>query len=118
VSNVTLMALSGKYFARTVGGSLDLRHSRQERKGMVQRRLTSLVDDLNGTAAVETVRFGVGGPEYEIDLSAANARQLRSALAPFVSKARRLRAGQPATRRQTLRIGVSIDPDWSGSLSP
>ncbi len=83
--------------------------------GMAQRRLTSLVDDLNGRTADETVRFGLGGPEYEIDLSRANARKLRSALAPFVAKARRVRPAprSAATRKPPLRIGLTIDPEWS-----
>lgn len=86
---------------------------------MSQRRMTSLVDDLNGGTADETVRFGVGGPEYEIDLSRANAQQLRSALAPFVAKARPVRPGAKAaaTRKPLLRIGLTIDPDWSDESS-
>ncbi|MDX6257185.1 MAG: hypothetical protein QOJ11_3519 [Frankiales bacterium] len=80
---------------------------------MAERRLTSLVDDLNGSVAAETVRFGVGGALYEIDLSADHARQLRSALAPFVVKARRVRPAATRTRRQPLRIGVTVDPEWS-----
>jgi len=35
------------------------------------------------------VRFGVGGSEYEIDLSEKNAAKLRKQLAPFVDHARR-----------------------------
>jgi hypothetical protein len=80
---------------------------------MSQRRLTSLIDDLGGGAADETVRFGVGGPHYEIDLSAAHAQQLRSAFAPFIRKARRVRAGDARPARSApLLIGVAIDPDW------
>ncbi|MDX6204252.1 MAG: hypothetical protein QOE76_609 [Frankiales bacterium] len=84
---------------------------------MAERRTTSLVDDLNGSAAVETVRFGVGGPVYEIDLNAAHARELRAALAPFIRKARRARPGAAPARRQPLRIGVTIDPEWAGQVS-
>ncbi len=84
---------------------------------MAQRRTTSVVDDLNGSTAVETVRFGLGGPQYEIDLSADNARRLRSALAPFIGKARRVRAGTAPARRQQLRIGVTVDPEWSGNVT-
>ena len=83
---------------------------------MAQRRTTSLVDDLTGSAAVETVRFGFGGPEFEIDLSAEHAATLRSAFAPYVARARRVRRIHvlPA-RRPVLRIGVSVDPEWTGS---
>ncbi len=83
---------------------------------MAQRRETSLVDDLTGSAADETVRFGLGGPEYEIDLSADHAAALRAALSPYVAKARRIRRGQVITpRRSVLRIGVTVDPEWTGN---
>jgi hypothetical protein len=48
-----------------------------------------LVDDLDGSAAEETVSFGLDGRHYEVDLSAKNAAQLRDALAAFVAVARR-----------------------------
>jgi hypothetical protein len=81
---------------------------------MAQRRMTTLVDDLDGSPAEETVRFGFAGPEYEIELNAAHAQQLRAALAPYISKGRRQRDGQRTLRRQPLRIGVTVDPEWSG----
>jgi Lsr2 len=86
---------------------------------MAQRRVTTLVDDLDGSPAAETVRFGFAGPEYEVELNSAHAQQLRSALAPYISKARRTRsqATRPsfgAGRREPLRIAVTVDPDWPG----
>jgi hypothetical protein len=60
------------------------------------------VDDLDGTEAEGTVRFGLDGAEYEIDLNAAHAAALREALAPYVSAARRAggtRRPARATRR-------------------
>jgi len=36
-----------------------------------------LIDDLDGGEAVGTVRFGLDGTEYEIDLSAAHNDELR-----------------------------------------
>jgi nucleoid-associated protein Lsr2 len=48
-------------------------------------------------AAVETVRFAVGGAEYEIDLNKKNAAAFRMQLAPFVEHARR--AGRSAAGR-------------------
>jgi hypothetical protein len=49
------------------------------------------VDDLDGTegADVTSVRFGLDGVDYEIDLSGDNAQRLRDSLAPFVQAARR-----------------------------
>jgi hypothetical protein len=48
-----------------------------------------LVDDTDGGPADETVAFGLDGSEYEIDLSAKNAANLRNALAPWTEKARK-----------------------------
>ena len=56
---------------------------------MAQIREIRLVDDLDGDVADETVEFGVDGKNYEIDLSTANAKKLRDALAEFVASARR-----------------------------
>jgi hypothetical protein len=47
------------------------------------------VDDLDGSAASESVVFGLDGRRYEIDLSGENAAAFRHALAPFVAGARR-----------------------------
>jgi hypothetical protein len=40
---------------------------------MAQRVTVELEDDLDGGPAAETLRFGLGGSEYEIDLSKKNA---------------------------------------------
>jgi nucleoid-associated protein Lsr2 len=56
---------------------------------MAQKVQTLLIDDLDGKEAEGTVRFGLDGAEYEIDLSAKNAGALRKALEPYVSAARR-----------------------------
>lgn len=56
---------------------------------MAQKIQVLLVDDLDGGEAEDTVRFGLDGVEYEIDLSAEHAEALRAALAPFIGAARR-----------------------------
>ncbi|MPY79183.1 MAG: Lsr2 family protein [Actinophytocola sp.] len=56
---------------------------------MAQKVLVSLVDDLDGSEADETVEFGLDGVSYQIDLSTANAEELRDALAQYVEHARR-----------------------------
>jgi nucleoid-associated protein Lsr2 len=55
---------------------------------MAQKVVVSLVDDLAGGTAEETVAFGLDGRDYEIDLSSANASKLREAVATFVAAAR------------------------------
>jgi hypothetical protein len=56
---------------------------------MAQRTIN--IDDLDPTVDtdVETVRFGLDGAGYEIDLGKANRTKLEKALEPFLDKARR-----------------------------
>ncbi|HTK64778.1 MAG TPA: Lsr2 family protein [Pseudonocardia sp.] len=63
---------------------------------MAQKVTVSLIDDLDGDRADETVEFGVDGKNYEIDLSSSNADKLRDALAAYVAAARR-----PGGRRRS-----------------
>jgi Lsr2 len=49
-----------------------------------------LIDDLDGSAAEGTVRFGLDGTGYKIDLNAGHARELRDALTRYVNAARRV----------------------------
>jgi len=62
--------------------------------------VVALEDDLDGSPAQETVRFGLGSSEYEIDLSKKNATMFREQLAPFVEHARQAGRGQ---RRRSAR---------------
>ena len=42
---------------------------------------TLFIDDLDGSEAEDTIRFGLDGTEYEIDLNAEHGQALRDALA-------------------------------------
>jgi nucleoid-associated protein Lsr2 len=68
---------------------------------VAQKIQVLLIDDLDGGEAEGTVRFGLDGVEYEIDLSAEHAEALRRALAPFVGAARR----SPVAGRRPARGG-------------
>ncbi|WP_337060948.1 histone-like nucleoid-structuring protein Lsr2 [Kineococcus sp. G2] len=57
---------------------------------MAQRTTVVLTDDVDGGEASETVRFGVEGDHYEIDLNAENAEKLRRALSLYVEHGRRV----------------------------
>ena len=61
---------------------------------MAQKITVALEDDLDGGPADETVRFGLGGAEYEIDLNKKNAKAFRKQLAPFIEHARKAGRGQ------------------------
>jgi hypothetical protein len=56
---------------------------------MAQKVTVTLVDDLDGGQADETVEFALDGVSYQIDLSNDNATELRDALANYVTSARR-----------------------------
>ena len=62
---------------------------------MAQRVQTLFIDDIDGSEAEGTVRFGLDGTEYEIDLNAKHAEALRKSLARYVEAARR----NPGSRR-------------------
>jgi hypothetical protein len=84
---------------------------RSQEAAMAQKRTVELQDDLDGGPADETVRFGVDGAEYEIDLSTKNAAAFRRKLAPFTGHAREAGRGQ---RRRPARTVASRDR--SGSI--
>lgn len=64
---------------------------------------TLFIDDLDGSAAEGTVRFGLDGTEYEIDLNTEHARQLRDALAAYVRAGRRASGGSRRPARGARR---------------
>lgn len=57
---------------------------------MAQKVNVILVDDLDEGEADETVTFGLDGVQYEIDLSTANATELRNGMDKFIEAARRI----------------------------
>jgi hypothetical protein len=73
---------------------------------MAQKITVTLEDDLDGGPADQTVRFGLDGAEYEIDLSTSNATAFRERLAPYTARARkagrgpRSRSGRSASDRK------------------
>ena len=79
---------------------------------MAQKVTVSLQDDLDGGPAAETVRFGLAGSEFEIDLSERNARKFRQQINPYLERARRANkrgktgpaSRSVASRQRTARI--------------
>src|SRR6266496_2435165 len=71
---------------------------------MAQRVSVELEDDLDGDPADETLRFGLGGSEYETDLSKKNASRFRREIAPYIEHARKAGRGQ---RRRPVRAASS-----------
>jgi Lsr2 len=79
---------------------------------------TVFIDDLDGTEADGTVRFGLDGAEYEIDLNAEHAQQLREALARYVGAARRVsgnarRPARTGRRPQPAGLNTTEVREWA-----
>jgi nucleoid-associated protein Lsr2 len=73
---------------------------RGQEAGVATRITVLLEDDLDGGPADETVRFGLDGVDYEIDLSRQHARAFRREFASFLIHARRAERGR---RRRPAR---------------
>lgn len=73
---------------------------------MAQQVFVSLVDDIDGSEADETVQFGLDGVTYEIDLSEHNAGDLRDAMAQYIEYARR----SGGRKRTKERVSAPAQP--------
>src|SRR5713226_9788810 len=81
---------------------------------MATKITVALEDDLDGGPAEETVRFGLDGADYEIDLNKKNAAGLRKKLAPFVEHARKAGRGpRPQVGRSASRERGSDIRAWA-----
>lgn len=76
---------------------------------MARKTITKLVDDLDGSAAAQTVEFGWEGRRYEIDLSKKNLAAFERAMKPYVTGARTVSAtrGRGPTARRRGRGAVA-----------
>jgi hypothetical protein len=72
---------------------------------VAQKIQTLFIDDLDGSEAEGTVRFGLDSTEYEIDLNAEHAQALRDALARHMRAARRAGGGAWRPARGGRRVG-------------
>jgi hypothetical protein len=79
---------------------------------MAQKSVVILVDDLNGEPADTTVRSGLDSRDYELDLTEANARELRDALARYIPAARKTSGGRrpSATADRPAKAFQGFDP--------
>jgi hypothetical protein len=65
---------------------------------VAQRTQILYVDDIDGSQAEGTVRFGLDGADYEIDLSKKHADQFAQELGPYIAAARKLSAARRTAR--------------------
>ncbi|HEX6970416.1 MAG TPA: Lsr2 family protein [Micromonosporaceae bacterium] len=83
---------------------------------MARREIVVIYDDLDGTEGAETVKFGLDGVQYEIDLAENNATKLREALAPFIARARRAGRGGVVVGGRAARGRATIDREQNKAI--
>lgn len=71
---------------------------------MARQVIETLIDDIDGKPAAETVVFGLDGVDYSVDLSSRNAGKLRSLLSAYQEAGTRL--GRTGTLAATRRGAV------------
>ena len=71
---------------------------------MAQKVQTFLIDDLDGSEAEGTVFFGLGGAQYEIDLSTDHAKELRTTWLAIST----LEGGSPVPPGGQVRTGARL----------
>jgi hypothetical protein len=77
---------------------------------MARKVAVELLDDIDGSEAGETLKFGLDGTNYEIDVNEKHADQLRRSLAKFILSARRLgRSGVTPGRRRQAAVPTRSD---------
>lgn len=78
-------------------------------RGTLSRKtVVEFIDDLDGSHAHATVRFGLHDEIYEIDLSEKNLSALESFLEPYIVSARKVRGG--VAEPDLVRIETKVDP--------
>ena len=75
--------------------------------GVVQRTVVELTDDLDGSEATDTIRFGLDGVAYAIDLNDEHIDAFRETLDPYLSAARRADRDAPAPTRRAASASAS-----------
>jgi nucleoid-associated protein Lsr2 len=69
-----------------------------------------MMDEIDGSQADETVRFGLDGEAFELNLSKAHAEELRRSLEPYLKTARKT----GSTRNGRHFGSAAIDKDQAG----
>ena len=69
---------------------------------MATKTVTHYTDDLDGsTDGVNTIKFGLHGTNYEIDLNAKHQEDLEAALEQFIAAGRKAGAAATSTARRS-----------------
>ncbi|QQR52449.1 Lsr2 family protein [bacterium] len=80
---------------------------------MARKETIILVDDVDGSEAVESIEFALDGVTYEIDVSAVNALQLRAAIGHWAHHARTVKMSKAKrfAGRKSPKPKTVVEPD-------
>lgn len=85
---------------------------------MAKKRIITLIDDIDGTGADETLTFAIDGRMYEIDLSVSNATALRAAIEPYRQHARLRGRARAITRAKGHKHTTTSAPATHTNAAP
>jgi hypothetical protein len=71
-----------------------------------------MTDETDGSEADETVHFGLDGAEFELNLSKAQAEELRHLLEPYI------KAGRKTGSKRNGRTATNKDQAWRSWTGP
>jgi hypothetical protein len=77
---------------------------------MATKTIVSLFDDLTEEPADTTVRFGLDGKDYEIDLTDANAQELRDQFSRYISAGRKAGGRRASSAVKPAKPFNGFDP--------
>jgi hypothetical protein len=71
-----------------------------------------MMDETDGSKADETVHFGLDGAEFELNLSKAQAEELRQLLEPYI------KAGRKTGSKRNGHTATNKDQEWRSWTGP
>jgi len=83
---------------------------------MVSKVAVVVTDDIDGSPEAETVKFGLDGTTYEIDLGEANRSKFNAAFAPYIEAGRRIsrtRTPSSASRSSAPKVDNMAVRAWA-----
>ena len=81
---------------------------------MATKTVTSLVDDIDGSAAKETIQFALDGTQYTIDLSGRNAEKFRGDMEKWIKVATKV-GGRRGRKTNGHGVDLKAVRAWAAS---
>lgn len=84
---------------------------------MAKKTLVTITDDIDGSEDAQTVTFGFGGRDCEIDLSEKNAAKLEKALKPYLEAGRKVSAAgrKPGRPAASSSFDLTAVREWAAA---